>query len=143
MSIEQKQNGINSMESRSTRQRKLLLDLLQEGKHLTINELFYRAKDSDSHISLSTVYRNLRYFLDAGLVNEILVARDKPRYFEAIRQDKHHHIFCLKCGRIMDFDSPIIESLKKSVEEETGMVMKDIILNMTGYCDDCSKQTVE
>ena len=70
MRIGRKEPG--SMKERpSTPQRRLLLDTLRGAKgHLDARELYRRALEKDPHISLATVYRNLRLFKELGLVDE-------------------------------------------------------------------------
>ena len=122
---------------RLTPQRLLLLNLLCEGEHLSVDELYRRAKAKEPRINLSTVYRNLRLFSRMGLIDELRLTKSGTRYFEARRPRKHYHAVCLRCGRILDFNNPVIEEVKKAVEDETGMVITDVWLSMAGYCAGC------
>jgi len=124
---------------RLTSQRLLLLALLRKGEHLSIDELYRRAKAKEPRINLSTVYRNLRLFCRKGLIDELQLTKGGTRYFEARSRHKHYHAICLMCGRIMDFDSPLIERVTKAVEDETGMAITDVQLSMAGYCDECQR----
>jgi Fur family ferric uptake transcriptional regulator len=122
---------------RLTPKRLLLLDLLREGEHLDAEGLYQQAKLEEPHINLSTVYRNLKLFCRMGLVDEIWLAKSGTRYFEASSHDRHYHAICLKCGRILNFNNPLIEEVKKAVEDETEMVITNVRLSMTGYCASC------
>lgn len=124
-------------EQRLTPQRALLLNILYEGEYLTVNELYRRANIIKPHINLSTIYRNLRLFLRKGLIDELRLTKSNTRYFIARNRNKPYHIVCLKCGRILDFNNPLIEELKKVVEDETGMIITNVLLSMDGYCMRC------
>jgi len=132
-----KDNPAGLAGQRLTAQRLLLLDLLRQGEHLSVDELYRRAKAKEPRINLSTVYRNLRLFSRMGLIDELWLAKNGTRYFETRRPHKHYHAVCLRCGRILEFNTPLIEEVKKAVEDETGMVITDARLSMTGYCAEC------
>ena len=122
---------------RLTPQRLLLLSVLSEEEHLTVDELYRRAKAKDPRINLSTVYRNLRLFSRMDLIDELWLTKSSTRYFEARSHHKHYHAICLRCGRIVDFNNPLIREVKKAVEDETGMVVTDVRLSMAGCCAGC------
>jgi len=137
--IEHRKKLVIQAGARVTRQRLLLLDLLREGEHLTADELYWRAKAKEPHINLSTVYRNLRLFAGRGLVDELQLTKGRTRYFELKRPQKHYHAVCLGCGRIMNFNNPMVERVRQAVEAETGMVITDVQNSITGYCAECWK----
>lgn len=125
--------------ARVNRRRLLLLDLLRGGEHLTADELYERAKSKEPSINLSTVYRNLRLFTRMGLIDELQLMWSRTRYFELKRPQRHYHAMCLACGRTLDFNNPMVERVRQAVEGETGMVITDVQLSMTGYCAECYK----
>lgn len=122
---------------RLTPKRLLLLNLLREGEHLDAESLYQQAKLEEPRINLSTVYRNLKLFCRTGLIDEIWLAKSGTRYFEASNHGRHYHTVCLNCGRILNFNNPLIEEVKKAVEDETEMVITDVRLSMAGYCAPC------
>ena len=136
---ERKKKLVIQARARVTRQRLLLLDLLREGEHLTADELYQRAKGREPHIHLSTVYRNLQLFARRGLIDELQLTGGRTRYFELKRPQKHYHAICLACGRTLDFNNPMVERARQAAEAETGMVITDVQLSMTGYCGKCYK----
>jgi len=134
-----KDNPAGLVGQRATPQRLLLLNLLRQGEHLSADELYRRAKAKEPRINLSTVYRNLRLFSRMGLIDELQLTESGTRHFEGRGCHKHHHAICLKCGRILDFSNPLIEEVKKAVEDETKMVITDVRLSMAGYCAGCQE----
>jgi Fe2+ or Zn2+ uptake regulation protein len=90
---------------RHTRQREVVLGVVRATmEHPTAAWVHRRARRLP-HISLATVYRNLRQLAEAGMIREIQAGG------EALRFDgntgPHHHARCLGCGRIDDLDLPL------------------------------------
>jgi len=124
---------------RVTSQRKLLLDIVNEaGGHLDADELYRRAKAKEPRISLSTVYRNLRLFKDLGLVAERHFTEEHHHY-EVRDSAEHHHLVCLGCGEVLEFQCPLTEKMKRDLEEESQYKVTDIEVSMEGYCPKCQK----
>ena len=94
-----------------TTQRQLLLETLREAKaHMNAKELYAETIKKDPRISLATVYRNLRLFTELGLVSGEHL--DKVEcYYEIKRSKEHHHLVCQACGRVMEFESPLVSKL--------------------------------
>jgi len=86
---------------KNTKQREIIINSLRSLKtHPTADELYFKIKKIIPCISLSTVYRNLENFYKLGLINKI---NNNPVRYDA-RKDQHHHLKCIKCGKIYDFD---------------------------------------
>jgi Fur family ferric uptake transcriptional regulator len=127
---------------RSTPQRRLLLDLLEQADgHLDAGELYLRAREIEPAISLSTVYRNLRLFREHGLIEERHLAEDHHHY-EAKTRVEHHHLVCLGCGRIVEFVSPLVEEMKREIGAEHEFAVTGAEVSMSGYCSRCRQGTV-
>ena len=120
-----------------TAQRQLLMDTLREaGGHLDARELYRRASAKDPHISLATVYRNLRLFREIGLVDErrLDVAHC---YYEIKRSREHYHLVCRTCGQVMEFESPLVGKLVDDVQRKSDFDVTRTVLYMEGYCRKC------
>ena len=120
-----------------TSQRKLLLDIIREaGKHLDAKELYRLAIERDSNISLATVYRNLRFFKEQGLIDENHIGRVRC-YYEMKHEREHLHLVCSKCGQFMDFSSPLIRNLVEEVQQRNKFSVTRVELYLEGYCSKC------
>lgn len=125
---------------RVTGQRVLLLDLISQAEgHLGADELYYRAREKGASISLSTVYRNLSLFKKLGLIDERHFAEEHHHY-EAKGSAEHHHLACLGCGQVIEFQSPLTRSMKRAVGREMGFEITGTEVNMVGYCPRCRRQ---
>jgi Fur family ferric uptake transcriptional regulator len=122
---------------RLTRQRKLVLDILREGKgHLDADTLFRKAKARNPKISLATVYRSLALLREANLVQEHRLGENHS-HFEPAGASLHHHFTCLKCGRVLEFRSPLVSQAARALGKREGLQIVDVQLDITGYCAAC------
>jgi len=122
---------------RTTTQRKLLLDLIQQaGGHLDADELYRRAREQEPTISLSTVYRNLKLFKELDLIKERHFVEEHHHY-ETKATVGHHHLVCLGCGKVIEFENPLIERMQRQLGQQKGFVITDVEVRMAGYCDRC------
>ncbi|KPJ52518.1 MAG: hypothetical protein AMJ37_02755 [Dehalococcoidia bacterium DG_18] len=124
---------------RVTSQRKLLLDLLRRSEgHLDADELYRLAKEREPRISLSTVYRTLRLFKELGLVEERHFAEEHHHY-EAKGEVEHHHLICLGCGKVVEFEHPVTKRMKRDVSNQTGFDIVAAEVYLEGYCERCRR----
>jgi len=120
-----------------TSQRRLLLDIISDaGGHLDADELYRRAKERGARISLSTVYRNLQMFKKLSLVEE-LHFDENHHHYEVKPSAEHHHLVCLGCGKVIEFQNPMSRYIKRNVTEAKDFEIIDTELRMTGYCSKC------
>jgi Fur family ferric uptake transcriptional regulator len=123
-----------------TYQRKLLLDLIKKaGGHISAKELYRRASRRNRSISLATVYRSLQLFKELGLVEERRLGQLYCHY-EMKDSAQHQHLVCRSCGRIVDFDSPLIGQLFEELQREHGFILNKIEVYLEGYCQECAKE---
>jgi len=122
---------------RVTSQRRLLLDLLRHSEgHLDADELYRLAKEREPRISLSTVYRALSLFKELGLVEERHFAEEHHHY-EVKRKREHHHLVCLGCGKVVEFQSPLTKRIKEDVSRQSGFEILNASVSLEGYCERC------
>jgi len=125
---------------RSTEQRQLILDIIQQSdRHLDADELYQQARQKRPSISLSTVYRSLHLFKSLGLIEEHQFD-GMHRYYESMPRSKHYHLVCLGCGRIFEFKCPSAERLKSRISREDGFKVTDAEVRLVGYCPDCQQR---
>jgi Fe2+ or Zn2+ uptake regulation protein len=135
-----KSNSIAAIRShgrRLTRQRRLVLEILAESReHLDAETLYERAKARDPDIGLATIYRSLALLKETGLVQEDQLGEDHG-HFETTPSSPHHHFTCLKCGRVVEFESPQVMEVVRRLYESEGLQVTDIRLHLSGYCPQC------
>jgi Fur family ferric uptake transcriptional regulator len=122
-----------------TNQRRLLLELLQDaGSHIDAKELYRLASDRDNSISLATVYRSLILFKQLGLVEERRLNKSR-RCYEIRQINEHQHLICRVCGKVIEFQSPVLEQVVKSILQQNGFNIRQASLYLEGNCDGCEK----
>jgi len=122
-----------------TSQRKLLLDILRKsGGHISAKELYSRASRRNESISLATVYRSLQLFKELDLVEERRLGQVFCTY-EMKESAEHQHLVCRSCGKVIEFESPLIRRLVEALKHEHGFNLTKIELYMEGYCQECAK----
>lgn len=128
---------LSSSGQRVTSQRLLLLDLIRKQKgHLDADDLYRRARQLNPRLGLSTVYRTLRLFKELGLVEE-LHFQPEHHHYEQRASREHHHLVCLRCGRITEFESRHTKGLRDEVSRRHHFRVTGGEINLTGYCADC------
>ena len=122
---------------RLTSQRRLILGVLEECEgHLDAEALFVQARTRDPDISLATVYRTLAVLKEMGLVEEHSLGEEHSHY-EAVHGQPHYHFVCLGCGKVIEFDAPLMKRMARDVSEQEDVCITDVHLRLSGYCAQC------
>ena len=120
-----------------TNQRALILEIIHHGEgHLDADEVYRRARDKQPRLSLSTVYRTLRRFKELGLIEEVHFD-EAHHHYEVKPLAEHHHLLCLGCGRVIEFNYPLSRYVKRNVPEAKDFKVVETEIRMTGYCPKC------
>lgn len=105
---------------RMTGQRRTIAQVLDESRdHPDVETLYARASERDPKISLATVYRTVRLFEDAGILEKVEFGDGRARYEDAIREH-HDHLIDLDTGRVIEFVDPEIEKLQERIAQRLG-----------------------
>ena len=125
---------------RLTSQRRLILAVVEESdEHLDAEALYDRAKILDPNISLATVYRTLTVLKEMGLVEEHRLGEGHGHY-ESVRSGPHYHFTCLDCGKVIEFDTPLVARIQRELSERDGVSIIGTHLHLSGYCAECQEQ---
>ena len=110
---------------RMTEQRRIIARVLAgAGDHPDVEELFRRCASIDNRISISTVYRTVKLFEDAGIVERHDFRAGRARY-EQLRESHHDHLINLRTGEVIEFESVEIERLQAEVARRLGYRLVD------------------
>jgi len=125
--------------SRNTRQRAIILDILRknESLHPTADMIYREARKTLPNISLGTVYRNLNFLREQGIVHEIRSHSDASSRFEG-DASPHAHFHCTLCQSVHDI--PLPDCLRNlEWQGETPISMVDALeLHVLGACIACN-----
>jgi len=121
-----------------TRQKEAILRVLRSTtSHPTAEWIFSEVRQEIPHISLGTVYRNLRQLRERGEILELEFNGARGRFDANIAN--HYHFRCLRCGRVFDVDEPVSKGLGKKIAQKTGFKISDYRLEFRGLCKECQK----
>ena len=122
---------------RVTNQRALIMEIIRQGEgHLDADEIYRRSREKEPRLSLSTVYRTLQMFKKLGLVEE-LHFDDTHHHYEVKSSAEHHHLVCLGCGRVIEFQYPLSRYIKRNIPESRDFDITETEIRLTGYCAKC------
>ncbi len=103
--------------------------------HPTADDIYVQVREEMPHISLGTVYRNLRLLKKDGDIIEVSLA-DGLRRFDGKTQN-HYHFKCEGCNRLFDIDEPVDKALDERVARNTGFKISYHRLEFCGLCIQC------
>ena len=117
---------------RMTEQRRIIADVIEDsGDHPDVEALYLRASDKDNRISLATVYRTVKLFEEAGILDRLEFGDGRARYEDAER-DHHDHLIDLTTGEVIEFIDPDIEALQEKIAKKYGYTLKGHRLELYG-----------
>jgi len=121
---------------RMTDQRRVVARVLSTAKdHPDVEELYRRAHEVDPHISIATVYRTVRLFEEAGIIERHDFRDGRSRYEEA--PDVHHdHLIDMRSGKVIEFVDEDIEKLQQAIAKRLGFKLVDHRLELYGVPED-------
>lgn len=122
-----------------TDQRRIIARVLSEADdHPDVEEVYRRAASRDSGISLATVYRAMKMFEDAGIVERLDVGDGRAHYEEA-RGELHHHLIDVETGAVIEFSDPEVDALLQRIAHDLGYTLVGQRLALFGVREGQSK----
>ncbi len=117
---------------RITEQRRTIARVLSESDdHPDVEMLHARASAIDAKISIATVYRTVRLFEDAGILDRHDFGDGRARY-EAAPEAHHDHLIDVESGNVVEFVDPELEALQKQIAEKLGYRLVDHRMELYG-----------
>ena len=117
---------------RITEQRRVIARVLSESEdHPDVEQLHKRASAVDPKISIATVYRTVRLFEDAGILDRHDFGDGRSRY-EATPEAHHDHLIDVETGRVVEFVDPELEALQRQIAEKLGYRLVDHRMELYG-----------
>jgi Fur family ferric uptake transcriptional regulator len=126
---------------RNTEQRKFLIEqVFNRHEHFDADQLIDQlpAKGQANYVSRPTVYRTLREFVDAGLLNRFELD-GRSVYEHDYGYPEHDHLYCTKCRKLIEFTSEEILQLRETVAKRHRFRVRDHRFIIHGVCDECTK----
>ncbi|MGE4430751.1 MAG: Fur family transcriptional regulator [Sphingobium sp.] len=121
---------------RITEQRRVIARVLSEAEdHPDVEKLHERSAAIDPGISIATVYRTVRLFEEAGILERHDFGDGRARY-EAAPESHHDHLIDVETGNVIEFVDPELELLQKQIAEKLGFRLVDHRMELYGVALD-------
>jgi Fur family ferric uptake transcriptional regulator len=121
---------------RITDQRRVIARVISDADdHPDVEELYRRASIVDPKISIATVYRTVRLFEEAGILDRHDFGDGRARY-EASPEAHHDHLIDVETGKVVEFVDPELEALQKLVAQRLGYRLVDHRMELYGVAID-------
>ena len=118
--------------------RALLRAIFAQHRHVDVDEVIAAVRAGGLEISRATVYRNLDLLVRCGLVHQVRLPGRRVVYEHLHPGQRHDHLSCRRCGRIVEFVSPGISALLAEICRANGFEPRGNQLQILGRCADCS-----
>lgn len=123
---------------RYSKQREEILKVVrQSSDHPDANTIYERSRKIITDISLGTVYRNLDFLSNNGDIKRIIMKDGNDRFDKTTRS--HNHIYCEKCGKVVDIGFELSNDELQKIELLTGFKITKSNFKINGLCNDCKK----
>ncbi|CAH0495792.1 Fur family transcriptional regulator [Novosphingobium sp. CECT 9465] len=117
---------------RITDQRRTIARVLSDSDdHPDVEKLHERAASIDPRISIATVYRTVRLFEEAGILDRHDFGDGRARY-EASPEAHHDHLIDVETGKVIEFVDPELEQLQRQISEKLGYRLVDHRMELYG-----------
>ena len=126
---------------RLTAQRELVLRRALSHLHFTAEELVVDVRAVDPSIARASTYRTLGLLQQAGIVEKHDFRYGPPYYEVTLAKGHHDHLMCVKCGEIIEFQEPRIETLQDDVVRRHGYQLMSHTHKLYGLCRACQQVT--
>jgi len=121
---------------RITEQRRIIARVISDSEdHPDVETLYERASKLDCGISIATVYRTVRLFEEAGILDRHDFGDGRSRY-EAAPEAHHDHLIDVETGKVIEFVDPELEALQKVIAERLGFRLVDHRMELYGVAID-------
>ena len=104
--------------------------------HPSAELVYEKVRQQIPAISLATVYKNIRIFLEAGMFQEVSLHHGSLRVEPNLRP--HHHLVCTRCKSISDLDEEELEPVRLKRKLPRGFHLQRIAVDVLGICHECS-----
>jgi Fur family ferric uptake transcriptional regulator len=124
---------------RLTPQREAVIKILLENpnQHLAAEDIYAMVRRTHPEIGMATVYRTLDLLSSEKIINQLNFEEGYSRY-ELESQTHHHHLVCLKCGKIREFSDNLLEKVEEEIALKYNFEIVGHLLKFYGYCSSCA-----
>ncbi len=135
------QDYIRQQRLRRTPQREVILqEIFAIHEHFDVEGLYLKLKQKGAKISKATIYRAIPLFIDCGLIREVDFSDGHWHYEHIYGHGHHSHLKCLACGKVLEFEDPVLLQIERRLAREYGYNIITHQLEVKGYCPACRQK---
>lgn len=128
---------------RLTPQREMIVEAIAHAeRHVTAEEIYEQVQSRVRSVNVATVYRTLELLVALGLVSRADLGGGQVTYASRCH-GLHCHLVCRRCGRVIEADHRLTDSLSEQLEARYGFAADLRHLAISGLCEDCGNQLSE
>lgn len=105
--------------------------------HPTPEAIYAQVSRQIPSISVATVYKNIKFFLDLGLLKEVTVLHERQLLDADL--EPHHHFVCQKCKKVIDISERDLEPVRWKGDPPPGIRIDGYKVEVTGLCNRCAR----
>lgn len=124
-----------------TPQRQIILQIFldNQDKHLSAEDVHNIVRKQSNDIGLATVYRTLELLSELEVLQKMDFGDGRSRYEinETSTPHHHHHLICLSCGKVIEFEDDLLETLESTIAKNSNFTIIDHQVKFYGYCQEC------
>ena len=126
---------------RATKPRREIIKVIASLKlrHFSVEDILSFLKKTKVKVSRASAYRAVNLFSERKLLHPIDLGREFQIYELAKENENHGHLYCMSCGKIIEFQEKIIEELQIKVCKQIQFKPQGHTLKITGLCKECRK----
>lgn len=126
-----------------TRQRDCVAEIvLLSEDHLSVEQIRRALREQGVAVGLATIYRTLDLLVRSGLVRAHDFGQGFRRYEPMPAQARHHHLICLRCGRVTEFAHEGLERMLPIIADEHGFQPERHRVEIYGTCQECQRRVL-
>ncbi len=116
----------------------ILEEIYVHQHHFDAESLYIRMKQNAYRVSRATIYNTLDILVESGLIKKHHFGENKTLFERSYGFEDHHHIICTNCGKILEFQDPIINYRVDALNDSLDVSPMAYSLNVYGMCKNCS-----
>lgn len=117
----------------------LVREVLASKGHFEAEDLQIRLRAAGRRVSKPTIYRTLPLLIESGVLRPSYLSGERQTYYEnTLGAEKHEHLICVSCGRVIEFTSDRLEQALREVCRARKFVSQKRRIELFGLCEHCS-----
>ncbi len=134
-------NKLRKTPERETLIREICDNLVKVKPHFEADELFAALIIKNTKISRATIFRNLRLFVEAGILRKSTLGENHSHYEVVLKNRcQHDHLICNQCGKVIEFSNKDIEKKIADITADNNFELVNHKFEIYGLCSECQDQ---